>query len=154
MARKTVEDVVAKLAEKIVERHSFELVDVEYVKEGSTWYLRVFIDKPLGITIDDCQVVSQELDKLLDQEDPIKQSYILEVSSPGIDRPLKNDKDFERYKGKSVEIKLFQPVDGIKIFEGELQGLIDNTIRIKNDESQVLEFAKDKVALVRRIVKF
>jgi ribosome maturation factor RimP len=154
MASKKVEDIVAQLAKKIVDKHSFELVDVEYVKEGGTWYLRVYIDKPHGITIDDCQVVSQELDKVLDQEDPIKQSYTLEVSSPGIDRPLKSDKDFERYKGRPVEIKLFQSIDGIKVFEGELQGLLNNSIIIKNDESQILEFEKDNVALVRRIIKF
>lgn len=154
MAMKKITDIVSEFALKIVEKHSFELVDVEYVKEGYSWYLRVYIDKPGGITIDNCQIVSQELNKILDQEDPIKQSYILEVSSPGLDRPLKKDKDFEKYKGKIVEIKLFQSIDGVKIFEGELEGLINNNIVIKQGESKFLEFEREKVALVRRVVKF
>lgn len=154
MSKKKIEGIVTELAQEIVEKYSFELVDVEFVKEGMAWYLRVYIDKPQGITIDDCQIVSQELDKVLDEKDPISQSYILEVSSPGLDRPLKKDRDFERYKGETVEVKLFQPIDKVKVFVGELEGLIDNKIRIRQNGSQILEFDRDKVALVKRVVKF
>lgn len=153
MVKKKIEDVAAEVAFPIVEKYKFELVDVEYLKEGSNWYLRVFIDKEGGITIDDCQLVSEELSDELDKVDPIKQSYFLEVSSPGIDRPLKKEKDFEKFKGELVEVKLFQPIDGRKIFEGELIGLKDNIISMMHNK-EVMEFEKDKVATVRRVVKF
>lgn len=153
MSRKKIEDAVAEFALPIVEKHSFELVDVEFVKEGASWYLRVYIDKPSGVTIDDCQVVSEELSDKLDEVDPIKQSYFLEVSSPGLDRPLKKDRDFEKYKGEPVEVKLFQPVNGKKAFEGELVGLIDNRIVIKPNDTETLEFERDRVSLVRKIIK-
>jgi len=154
MAKRKIEDVVTELAAPIVEKHSFELVDVEFVKEGVNWYLRVYIDKPEGITIDDCQVVSEELSDRLDKIDPIEQSYFLEVSSPGLERPLKRDKDFEKFKGSIVEVKLFQPLDGKKVYEGELAGLIGNRIVIKPKPDEVLEFDRDKVAIVRRVINF
>ncbi len=154
MARKKIEDIVTELALPIAEKHSFELVDVEYLKEGAHWYLRVYIDKPGGITIDDCQMVSEELGKKLDKADPIQQSYYLEVSSPGLDRPLKKERDFERYKGEQVEVKLFQPVDKQKVFEGELLGLENNIISIKLDDGSVMEFDRDKTATVKRVIKF
>jgi ribosome maturation factor RimP len=153
MVKKKIEDIAAEIALPIVDKFKYELVDVEYLKEGANWYLRVFIDKEGGITIDDCQQVSEELSTELDKTDPIKQSYFLEVSSPGIDRPLKKEKDFEKFKGEQVDVKLFQPLDGRKIFEGELMGLKDNIISIKSN-NKIMEFEKDKVATVRRIVKF
>jgi len=116
MTKKKIEVQVEDLVLPILEEKSFDLVDVEFLKEGKNWYLRVYIDKPGGISIDDCQDVSQELSDELDRLDPIKQSYILEVSSPGLDRPLKRDKDYERYKGTEVEVKLYKPVDGKKSF--------------------------------------
>ncbi len=154
MSRKKIESVVTELALPIAEKYSFELVDVEYVKEGGHWYLRVYIDKPGGITIDDCQMVSEELGKELDKADPIEQSYFLEVSSPGLDRPLKKDRDFERYRGEQVEVKLFQPVDGKKVYEGELLGLMDNIISIKLDNGNIMKFDRDKTATVKRVIKF
>lgn len=153
MVKKKIEDVVAEFAGPIAESHSFELVDVEFVKEGTNWYLRIYIDKPGGITIDDCQIVSEEISDILDKKDPIEQSYFLEVSSPGLDRPLKKDSDFERFKGELVEVKVYKPIDGRKIFEGELVGLIDDKIVIKIDDSNV-EFERDQVAVVRRVIKF
>jgi ribosome maturation factor RimP len=154
MAKKKVEDIVSELALPISSKHGFELVDVEFIKEGSNWYLRVYIDKPSGITIDDCQVVSEELSDKLDTIDPIKQSYFLEVSSPGLDRPLKKESDFEKNKGELVEVKLFQSINGKKVFEGELEGLIDNKIVIKQDKTETLEFEREKVSLVRKVIKF
>jgi ribosome maturation factor RimP len=153
MAKKKIEETVAEFAGPIVASHSFELVDVEFLKEGANWYLRIYIDKPGGITIDDCQVVSEEISDILDEKDPIDQSYFLEVSSPGLDRPLKKEADFERFKGELVEVKVFKPIDGRKVFEGELIGLIDNKIIINIDGKDV-EFDRDQVAMVRRVIKF
>jgi len=153
MVKKKIEDIVAEIAGPIAERHSFELVDVEFIKEGANWYLRIYIDKPGGITIDDCQIVSEEISDILDQKDPIEQSYFLEVSSPGLDRPLKKDSDFERFKGELVEVKVYKPIDGRKVFEGELVGLVDDKIVIEIDNRNV-EFQKDQVAVVRRVIKF
>lgn len=154
MTKRRIEDQVEELVLPIVDKRAFELVDVEYVKEGKHWYLRVYIDKPGGINIDDCQDVSQELSDELDKLNPISQSYILEVSSPGLERPLKRDKDFEKYKGLAVEVKLFNPINGKKVFEGELLGLIDNKITIKQSNNEVLSFEKDEVAITKRIIKF
>jgi ribosome maturation factor RimP len=153
MAKKNVEDVVAELAQPIIEALAFELVDVEFLKEGANWYLRVYIDKPGGIAIDDCQAVSEHLSDKLDEADPIKQSYMLEVSSPG-ERPLKKDRDYERFKGERVEIKLYQPLNGRKVFEGELLGLVGERVDIKTDECALMSFDRKDTALVRRIVRF
>jgi ribosome maturation factor RimP len=153
MAKKRIEDIAAELVRPIVDRLSFELVDVEFLKEGANWYLRIYIDKPGGIVIEDCQVVSEELSDRLDEADPIKQSYILEVSSPGLERPLKKDGDFERFKGEPVEVKLFQPVGGKKVFEGDLMGLEGSVINIKQG-GEVLKFDRADVAVIRRVVKF
>lgn len=153
MVKKKIEDIVAEFAGPIVNNHSFELVDVEFIKEGTNWYLRIYIDKSGGITIDDCKIVSEEISDILDKKDPIDQSYFLEVSSPGLDRPLKKDSDFEKFKGELVEVKVYKPIDGRKVFEGELIGLIDNKIVIKIDDEDA-EFKKDQVAVVRRVIKF
>lgn len=153
MTKRRMEDIAAELVLPIVERLSFELADVEFLKEGANWYLRIYIDKPGGITIDDCQAVSEFLSDRLDEADPIKQSYILEVSSPGLERPLKKESDFEKFKGEQVEIKLFQPLNGKKVFEGELIELINNKIRIKYGGGE-LQFDRSDTAVVRRIIKF
>lgn len=154
MAKRKVEDVVSEIASKITEKHSFELVDVEFLKEGANWYLRVYIDKPGGINIEDCQTVSEELSDKMDELDPIEQSYFLEVSSPGLDRPLKKDKDFEKFKGELVEVKLFQPENGKKVFEGKLSGLRDNKIVIIQSDESELEFEREKASSVRRVIRF
>jgi ribosome maturation factor RimP len=154
MTNKNIEEIVTGFAGPIALKHAFELVDVEFIKEGANWYLRIYIDKPGGIAIDDCQLVSEEISEILDRKDPIKQSYFLEVSSPGLERPLKKDSDFERFKGELVEVKVFKPIDGKKVFEGELVGIIDKKIVIKKNENENIEFDRDKVALVRRVLKF
>lgn len=154
MVKRRIEDIVTELVIPIVDTLSFELVDVEFLKEGANWYLRVYIDKPGGIAIDDCQAVSEKLSDQLDETDPIKQSYILEVSSPGLERPLKKDSDFKRFKGEEVEVKLFQSYNGKKTYEGILLGLIDNKISIKQANGEELEFNRDDTAMVRRVLKF
>ena len=106
----------------VMEENGFELVDVEYVKEAGAWYLRAYIDKPGGFTVDDCEMVSRRLGDWLDQEDFIDESYILEVSSPGLGRPLKKEKDFKRSMGEQVEVRLYRALDGQKDFTGILSG--------------------------------
>ena len=153
MAKRKVEDIVYELAKPIIDRNNFELVEVEYKKEGSDWYLRVYLDKEGGITIDDCQSVSEELSDLLDEADPIEQSYIFEVSSPGIDRPIKTDRDYEKNNGKLIEIKLFSPVSGKKAFEGILKGHTADKVEIEAD-GKAMQIEKSSIAVIRPIIKF
>lgn len=153
MSSKKVEELVTEIALPIVEKHNFELVDVEFLKEGANWYLRIYIDKPGGISIDDCQLISYALEPEIDKKDPIKQGYIFEVSSPGLNRQLKKEKDFERYKGQDVEVQVFKPVNKQKIFVGELLGLMDNKVEIKTPEGEVLSFERDKISSVKRFIK-
>lgn len=154
MAKNRVEKIAEKLVMPIIENENFELVDVEYKKEGSNWYLRIYIDKLGGITLDDCQKVSEHLSDELDKEDPIKENYFLEVSSPGLDRPLKKESDFIRFKGEIVEIKLYEPLNGNKVIEGELIGLENGTIKVNVADVGLVELPKDKVALTRLAIKF
>ena len=109
--RETYEAKTEELLQPLVDAHGFELVDVEYVKEAGNWYLRAYIDKPGGIAVDDCEVISRALSDKLDEEDYIEDSYILEVSSPGLGRPLKKDKDFQRSIGKEIEARTFRAID-------------------------------------------
>ena len=153
MAKKRIEEQVEEMLLPVTEGFGYELVDVEFVKEGKNWYLRAYIDKPGGVNIDDCQKVSQVLSDFLDESDPIKQSYFLEVSSPGLERPLKKERDFEKCEGCEVEVRLFNPLNGSKSFEGELIGLSDGIIGIKTSDG-IMNFEKNKVALVKRIIKF
>lgn len=154
MARKKTEEIVEELVLPITRKQQFELVDIEFKKEGTHWHLRVYIDKPDGITLDDCEIVSESLSDVLDETDPIKQSYILEVSSPGIDRPLKKLEDFERFKEHSVEVKLYAPYKGHKKYIGKLKGLINETIHIEDDNSERIEIPLKSTASVRLHVEF
>ena len=119
-------DRIAELARPIIEQEGCSLWDVEYLKEAGTWYLRIFIDKTGGVNIDDCERISRRLDELLDEADPIPESYVFEVGSAGIERELKRPSDFEAFLGSEVEVKLYQPVDGKKRFIGKLCGYEDN----------------------------
>ncbi len=112
--KRKVVDIVQELVEKRVAESDIELVDVEFVKEGQHRYLRVYIDKLDGVSLDDCQALSVYLNEHMDSLDPIEENYFLEVSSPGIERPLKKDSDFERFTGRLVEIRLYYPLDGQK----------------------------------------
>lgn len=126
--------VASKVAQGIaplVEAIGLELVDVEIVKEGPRWYLRVYIDRPQGIDLEVCQQVSHLVGEWLDIHDPIKQPYTLEVSSPGLERPLKKVADFERFKGRKVNVTTFAPIDGAKEFSGELVGIEDSAVVLK-----------------------
>ena len=116
--RKSIEATIEEIVQPIVDAKNFEIVDIEYVKEAGEYFLRVYLDKEGGISLSDCEVVSRELSEILDKKDPIKDNYFLEVSSPGLDRPLKKEKDFIRYAGRDVEIKLYKPLNGTKQLEG------------------------------------
>ena len=119
--RETYEKKTEELITPLIDAEGFELVDVEYVKEGADWYLRVYIDKDGGITVNDCEKISRAFNEILDREDYIDDAYIFEVSSPGLLRPLKKDKDYQRNLGKLLEVKLFAPLNGVKEFEAELK---------------------------------
>ena len=121
--KKSIEATIEAMVAEITGPRNFEIVDVEYVKEAGEYYLRIFLDKEGGISLTDCEEVSRALSEVLDAKDPIKENYFLEVSSPGLDRPLKKDKDFVRYAGRVVEIKLYKPWNGSKQLEGDLVGL-------------------------------
>jgi len=149
VAKKRVVDIVKDLVLPVIEENGFELEDIEFVKEGKEWFLRVYIDKDGGITLDDCQIVSEYLSDKLDEVDPIPHPYYLEVSSPGLDRPLKTERDFEKYKGRLVEVHLYEAVDGQKLIEGELMGLKENRISLKISEDKIIEIPREKVSQVR-----
>lgn len=144
-----VEEAVEKIAEEILANTDYELVDVEYVKERD-WFLRVYIDKEGGIGLDDCQEVSGLLDEKLEELNIINDRYILEVSSPGLDRALKKEKDFKREMGKVVDITLYKAIDGEKMITGKLTGYTKNIITI--DETR--EIALKDIALVRLHIDF
>lgn len=148
MNRRQIEKMVADITMPIVEKFNYDLVDVEFVKEGPDYFLRIFIDKPNGITIDDCQEVSKMISEKLDDLDPIDRSYYLEVSSPGIDRPLKNDRDLKRNVGKEVEIKLYAPLDGKKIYVGNLKDFNDEQIKIETEEKSEFIIPKEKISKI------
>ncbi len=133
----------------ILEEHGFELVDVEFVKEGSTWYLRAYIDKEGGIMVDDCEIVSRALEVKLDKEDLIKEPYVLEVSSPGLGRPLKKDKDYVRNEGKEIELRLYKSFEHEKEFRGILKSWSKDSVTIETEEGRELEFTRKDLALVR-----
>lgn len=148
-----VTETVKALAEPVIEglQAGIELIEVEYIKEGADWYLRLYIDKAGGVTLDDCQLVSEALNDLLDEADPIKGKYIFEVSSPGIDRPLKTDRDFVRYQGEEIEIHLYAPVENHKIFTGTLIGRENGEILL-NQNGTERRFAEKDVSLVKRTI--
>ena len=138
----------------IVEKNGFELWDVEYVKEGGNWYLRAYIEKPGGINVDDCEVVSRELSDILDEKDYIDEAYILEVSSPGLGRPLKKEKDFERSLGEEVEIRTYRMIDRQKEFTGILKSYDKETVTIEMEDTQERTFEKSEIALIRLAFDF
>lgn len=143
-----ITDIVSEIALPVVEGLCCELWDVEYVSEAGQWYLRIYIDKPEGVSINDCEAVSRAMDPILDERDPIATSYIFEVSSAGLERTLKKPEHFERFIGEHVEVKLYKPQNGSKLFNGTLKrhDKGDVTIDIAGAEHC---FTKDQVAVVR-----
>ena len=138
----------------ILEEFGFELVDVEYVKEGGTWYLRAYVDKEGGITVNDCEAVARRMNDLLDEEDYIEESYVFEVSSPGLGRPLKKEKDYIRSMGKDVEIRTYRAVNRQKEFIGALKAYTDDTVTIETEDGEEMTFQKKEIALIRLAFDF
>ena len=138
----------------ILEKMNFELVDVEYVKEGSTWYLRAYIDKEGGITINDCEAVARQMNELLDREDFIPDSYTFEVSSPGLGRPLKKEKDFVRNMGKEVEIRTYRAIERCKEFRGTLTAFDKESVTIVDETGSAITFSRGDIALIKEAIDF
>lgn len=152
--REVYEQKTEEILQPIVEEHGFELVDVEYVKEGSNWYLRAYIDKPGGITVNDCETVSRKLSDILDERDYIDDAYILEVSSPGLGRPLKKEKDFKRSLGEEVEIRTYRMIEKQKEFTGILRAYDETTVTIEMENGTEKTFEKSNIALIRLAFDF
>lgn len=152
--KETYEARTEALLTPIVEELSLELVDVEYVKEGGTWYLRAYIDKEGGVTVDDCEAASRRLSDLLDEEDFIEEAYILEVSSPGLGRPLKKEKDFKRSLGKEVDVKLYRAIERQKEFTGVLEAYDYLCVTLTMEDGSSMEFPRKDIALIRLAFDF
>ena len=152
--RETYEARTEELITPILERMHFELVDVEYVKEGGTWYLRAYIDKEGGITVNDCEAVAREMNEILDREDFVEDSYVFEVSSPGLGRPLKKEKDYIRSMGKEVEIRTYRAINREKEFYGILSAYDENTVTITTEDGTEMTFEKSDIALIRLAFDF
>ncbi|WP_066173105.1 ribosome maturation factor RimP [Bacillus marinisedimentorum] len=154
---KKVTDITEELVTPIVDEYGMELVDVEFVKEGKNWFLRVFIDSPEGVDIEDCGKVSERLSEQLDEKDPIDMPYFLEVSSPGAERPLKKEKDFYNAVGKQVHVKTYEPIDGEKVFEGKLLDFNGERLSVEvtiKTRKKTYDIPYEKVANARLAVTF
>lgn len=148
-----ITDTVTKLALPVVEAEGCSLWDVEYVREAGNYYLRIYIDRDGGVFISDCENISRKLDPILDEEDPIPDSYVFEVCSAGADRELKRPSDFERYSGSEVEVKTYKAVEGQKDFVGILRAYNDGNVTISHGEKDII-IEKQNVAKVRLRVSF
>ncbi len=146
----TLRNEVAGVTDKL----DYELVDVEFVKENSDYFLRVYIHKEGGVQIEDCQKTSELLSEILDEKDLIDVAYYLEVSSPGLDRPLKTDRDLERNLGKDIELSLYKSLNGMKKLEGSLESYDDENITIKTEVDEIIEIPKDIISLNKLAIKF
>ena len=159
MAKIKIKDMVETLTADFLDENGLELYNTEFVKEGKDWFLRVYIDKKVSeteeyVSTDDCEAVSRFLSEKLDETDPIEQNYYLEVSSPGMDRELVEQKHFDRYRGHLVEVKLYKGVDGKKVYEGELVGLTDGNLTIKDENNNEITFSMEQVAKTNLAVVF
>lgn len=153
MAKRDYESRTEELLTPIAEAAGVSVYDVEYVKEGSEWYLRCYIDKPDGVTIEDCETVSRALSDRLDEEDYITDAYILEVSSPGLGRTLKKDKHLAKSIGQEVELKTYKPIEKQKEFSGVLRAFDQDTVTIETQTGEI-QFDRSDVALIRLALDF
>ena len=152
--RESYEKKAEALILPIIAKNNYELVDVEFVREGSNWFLRAYVDKEGGFSVNDCEKVSREVSDLLDKEDFIEESYILEISSPGLGRPLKKDKDFERSLGEEVEVKLYKALEGQKEFSGTLDAYDADTVTLGFEDNTKATFERKNIALIRLAIDF
>ena len=148
-----ITEQVEALARPVVEEEGCSLWDVEYVREAGSWYLRIYIDKEGGVGIDDCERISRRLDPILDEADPIPDSYVFEVGSAGAERELRRPGDFEQFTGSEVEVKTYRPVDGAKSFVGTLLGYDDGAVTLRVGKAE-RRFEKAEIAQVRLHVSF
>jgi len=144
---------IEELVAPIIEANNMELVEVSYVKESGRWFLRLFIDKPGGVDLDDCQLISREVEPVIDEHDPIPNSYTLEVSSPGLERPLKKLSDFERFRGRLVNLSTFGPVNGQRRFKGVLKGVEGEDVKLDAGGQDVL-ISFEQVAKAKLVPEF
>lgn len=144
----SVKKTVKSLAEPLAQQMGYEYVDTEYAKEGRDWMLTVYIDKPDGVTIEDCEKYSRALEAELDVKDPIKDAYTLVISSPGLDRPLKTAADFARFLGTDVDVRLYRPFMGQKEFTGPLYAYTDTSVTLKHGEDETITFGLDETAKI------
>ena len=151
--RMKITDQVAQFAEPVVTAHGCSLWDVEYVREGDQYFLRLYIDKEGGVNIDDCEAISRAVDPLLDRYDPIPESYHFEVCSAGLERALKRPSDFQRFMGAPITVKLYRPRNGLKEFAAVLRGYEDGVLTVEAGK-ETITFQKSEVALVRLRVEF
>jgi ribosome maturation factor RimP len=154
LARRKVEQVVYEIIEPLVTKTELELVDVEYKKEGQNWFLRIFIDRPGGVRIEDCQFISEKISDLLDQADPIRQSYYLEVSSPGIERPLNKLEHFVRFQGEKVKINTYSPIGNRKSFIGIIVGINNENILLNLDSNQEVSIPFEQITKANLVGDF
>lgn len=144
---KNVRSAVEEIARPIVESMGLIYIDTEYAKQGQDWMLTIFIDKDGGVLLEDCEQASRAIEAVLDETDPITESYCLCVSSPGLDRPLKTEEDFLRSLGKEIDIKLYKPFEGAKFFTGTLTGYTENTVTIETEENEIV-FERNEIAKI------
>lgn len=154
MANNKIVETVTALVKPIVEGLGFELVDVEYVREGGEWYLRIFIDKPGGITLEDCEAAHRPISDKLDEADPIAQAYMLEVSSPGVERPFKTPKDYEKAMGQQVQIRFYKLVDGSKTAEGILEAFDGESVTIRTGRDSSKTYPLQMISKINRMILF
>lgn len=150
-----VEETVWKIAEPIALANGVEIYDVEFKKEGPDYFLRVFIDKPeSSVSLDDCEAVSRPLSDALDEADPIAEGYYLEVSSPGLERQLKRQKDFDRFNGEDIQVKLFKAISGTKQLTGKLLSRTEETLTVGMESGETIEIENKDIAVVRLAIVF
>lgn len=154
MNKKEIINEVTAICDSIATSLNYELVDVEYIKELGSFYLRIYIDKPGGITLDDCQNMSESISNKLDEKDPITSAYFLEVSSPGLDRPLKTDKDFNRNIGKDIDLNLYSEFNNKKKYEGRLKAYNQDFITINDEDEKEIKIPREAVSVVKLALKF
>lgn len=152
--RKEIVSIVGRISESIAEDLGYELVDVEYLKEYGDYYLRIYIYRHDGVALDDCQKMSQLLSKKLDEIDPIPDAYYLEVSSPGLDRPLKTDRDLKRNLNEEIEVRLYKAINNQKSYEGTLEDFNGNEIVISNDKGEKVVIPREFISVIKLVIKF
>lgn len=144
---------VKELVEPVIENEHLELVDVEFKKEGKDWYLRVFIDKAQGVTVEDCQNISRQIEDMIEIDELVSSAYILEVSSPGLDRPLKSEKDFLRYQGRKVAVNTFRAIENRKHFSGIIKSCVDEELCLE-EQGKFINISLDNIAKAKLEIEF